>query len=272
LKPALQIKPGPGRRAPTLCGSAAETLALLLCGLIPPASLAQGGPPLVTDDPDTPGNGHWEINIAAIGTHTPGVAQLSLPDADINYGWGDHVQLKIDTPWLIQDQAGAGVKSGLGASELGVKWRFVDQETSGFSMSIYPQASVNFAASSPKRGLTAPGVQWFLPLEASTRFAGLAWDAEVGRGFGPQPAGYPATPDYWAVGLILSRDCGHGLECLAEVRKTLAPHDAQTLLNLGARFKLGESLAIMGAVGRDAGTRSDDRQELLFYLGLQILR
>ena len=25
---------------------------------------AQGGPPLLTDDPDTPGNRHWEINTA----------------------------------------------------------------------------------------------------------------------------------------------------------------------------------------------------------------
>ena len=243
-----------------------------ICGLLPLAALAQGGPPLVTDDPDTPGNGRWEINVAAIGTHTPGLAQLALPDADINYGWGDHIQLKIDTPWLIEDQAGAGVKTGLGASELGVKWRFIDRETSGFSMSMYPQVGVNFAASSPKRGLTGPGAQWFLPLEASTEFAGFSWDGEIGRGFGPQTPGYPASPDYWAVGLILSRDCGHGLECLAEVHETLAPHDTQTLLNLGARLKLTQSLSLLAALGRDAGVRSDDRQELLFYLGVQILR
>jgi hypothetical protein len=25
---------------------------------------AQGGPPMITDDPGTPGNGQWEINVA----------------------------------------------------------------------------------------------------------------------------------------------------------------------------------------------------------------
>lgn len=28
--------------------------------------LMQGGPPLITDDPDTPGNRHWEINLGFI--------------------------------------------------------------------------------------------------------------------------------------------------------------------------------------------------------------
>src|SRR5882757_592772 len=89
-------------------------------GWFPQSVLAQGGPPLVTDDPDTPGNGHWEINLAAVGSHVPGLSQLALPDADINYGWGDHVQLKVDTPWLTADKSGEGVKSGLGTSEVGV--------------------------------------------------------------------------------------------------------------------------------------------------------
>src|SRR5215831_17745582 len=61
---------------------------------------AQGGPPMVTDDPGTPGDGHWEINLGAIGTRTPGHWEIAAPDADINYGWGVRVQLKVDVPWL----------------------------------------------------------------------------------------------------------------------------------------------------------------------------
>jgi hypothetical protein len=29
-------------------------------------SFAQGGPPMITDDPGTPGNGKWENNFAII--------------------------------------------------------------------------------------------------------------------------------------------------------------------------------------------------------------
>jgi len=37
---------------------------LILPGFSTRAVLAQGGPPLITDDPGTPGDGKWEINLA----------------------------------------------------------------------------------------------------------------------------------------------------------------------------------------------------------------
>ena len=39
-------------------------LVFFFCVFLPLRVLAQGGPPLITDDPGTPGDGHWEINIA----------------------------------------------------------------------------------------------------------------------------------------------------------------------------------------------------------------
>jgi hypothetical protein len=237
-----------------------------LIGTLPAPLWAQGGPPLVTDDPDTPPDGHWEINLAAIGSRTPGVRQLSIPDADINYGWGDHIQLKLDTPWLLSQSQGDALQSGLGASELGVKWRFVDQKTAGFSMSTYPQLSINFAPSSYRRGLTQSGKVWFLPLEASTEVAGFGLDGEVGR--------YRSTagPDAWAAGLIVSRGCAAQWECLLEIRETVQPRNAQTLFNIGGRRKINESLALLLALGRDAGPSSPNHQSLLFYVGVQVLR
>ena len=54
---------------------------------------AQGGPPFRTDDPDTPGNHHWEINYGFIGDRNPGTGAYQVPDFDINYGLGDRIQL-----------------------------------------------------------------------------------------------------------------------------------------------------------------------------------
>jgi len=61
-----------------LISRALRHLAFLLLGR-PLLARAQGGPPMVTDDPDTPGDGHWEINLAAIGAHTPGRFDLAAP-------------------------------------------------------------------------------------------------------------------------------------------------------------------------------------------------
>ncbi len=34
--------------------------------------LGQGGPPMITDDPGTPGNGKWENNVAIAFEHRAG--------------------------------------------------------------------------------------------------------------------------------------------------------------------------------------------------------
>jgi hypothetical protein len=239
---------------------------------MPIASRSQGGPPLVTDDPDTPPDGHWEINLAAIGVRFTGEEQLSLPDADINYGWGDHVQLKFDTPWLLSRADGEPAKSGLGATNLGVKWRFVDADRSGFSMSTYPQVLINTLPSSYRRGLTAPGQTWLLPVELSTQRGGFAFDGELGRYVSTSLLARLEQPDAWVAGFIVSRDCAPRLECLAEIRQAFASGDAQTLLNIGGHRQLSESLSLLFAAGHEFGPARPDHEQLLFYVGLQVLR
>jgi hypothetical protein len=49
-----------GRRCKCLVG------AIMFSGLLGTAVRAQGGPPYITDDPDTPGAHNWEINTAVI--------------------------------------------------------------------------------------------------------------------------------------------------------------------------------------------------------------
>jgi len=101
------------------------------------AAHAQGGPPFRTDDPDTPGNRHWEINFGWIGDRNPGAGAYQVPDIDINYGLGDRIQLKYEIPIAIEEtrplpatpgqpaQAGS-VVGGLGESQPGIKWRFYE--------------------------------------------------------------------------------------------------------------------------------------------------
>lgn len=118
---------------------------LLMLALVPfclqgLAAHAQGGPPFRTDDPDTPGNRHWEINFGFIGDRNPGSGAYQVPDFDINYGLGDRIQLKYELPIAIQETrpqpaiSGApategAVIGGLGESLLGIKWRFFEHHT-----------------------------------------------------------------------------------------------------------------------------------------------
>jgi hypothetical protein len=242
-------------------------LCAAIAALSAATAIAQGGPPLVTDDPGTPGDGKWEINLAAIYAHVPGRRELAAPDADINYGLGDHIQLKADIPWVfVKDDSMGGKKNGLGAGNFGVKWRFIDQENAGFSMSTYPQYTRNLQRSSVRRGITSDEKSFFLPIEASTEVGGFGLDAEVGRNF------VTHGTNEWEAGFIVAHACSERIECLAEVHETFAPGVHQTLFNLGLRAKINDSLSFIGAVGRDFGGRAEDRRSALVYVGFQLLR
>lgn len=244
---------------------AVATLCLLLAARESPA---QGGPPMVTDDPETPGDGKWEINLAAFGDRLhSGRKEVSVPDADINYGLGDRIQLKLDVPWSFAKESGEGWQSGLGTANAGVKWRFVDGGEDGISISTYPQYLSGWSASSRRRGVASSEHELFLPVEIAGAYGGWSLDAEAGREL-VRGAGNP-----WAVGAIAAHGCGGERgECLFEVHERIAPHETQTLVNLGLRWKLLERASLLASAGREFGSRADDRQDFAFYLGIQLLR
>lgn len=236
-----------------------------LCGLVTPAAFAQGGPPMVTDDPETPGDGKWEINLAGLGARTRVRKDVSLPDADINYGLGDRIQLKVDVPWSFAKESGSDWKSGVGTGNVGVKWRFVDGGEEGISISTYPQYLSSWSASSRRRGITSDERELFLPIEVAGKMGEWAWDGEVGRAI------VRNGDNQWVAGGILAHDCGAHGECLFEVHETVADRVTQSLVNLGLRWKLSDRATLLGSIGREFGPRTEDRQDLVFYLGVQLL-
>ncbi len=252
------------RRTSTPAIVAIATLCALLAGR---ESLAQGGPPMVTDDPETPGDGKWEINLAAFGDRLhSGRKEASFPDADINYGLGDRIQLKLDVPWSFAKEPGEGWQSGLGTANAGVKWRFVDGGEEGISVSTYPQYLSGWSASSRRRGVASDEHEFFLPIEIAGKSGEWSFDGEAGREF------VRGAGNRWAVGAIAAHGCGERGECLFEVHERIAPHETQTLLNLGLHWKLSEHASLLASAGREFGPRTDDRQDFAFYLGVQLLR
>src|SRR5437870_133807 len=69
--------------------------------------LAQAGPPFVTDDPEPPPPGGWEINVPFILERTPGKTEMDAPLFDLNYGL-PNVQLKLEIPIAIAHNDGDG--------------------------------------------------------------------------------------------------------------------------------------------------------------------
>jgi hypothetical protein len=252
----------PPRIASVFAWTAVATLAAIAMS----SAHAEGGPPLVTDDPGTPGDGNWEINIAVIGVHSHQRWDFAAPDFDINYGWGEFVQLKIDVARVSTGISNGSHMSGLGATDFGLKWRFVDEEKFGFALSIYPQLSTSLSPSSARRGLAPDGRDFFLPVETSTAFGEFLFDAEVGRNF------IQSGSDEWLGGVIVGHQFGSAVECGLELHGTLVERQLATLVNLGAQWRVAEQVTLLGAVGRELQHDTDQRENFVFYLGFQLTR
>lgn len=121
-------------------------------------------PPLVVDDPSTPGCNQWEINIVADGDLSRDQKNWKLPLLDINYGIGDNIQLKYELPYL-RSQTDATSTTAVGESEAGIKYMFYENEQSKMQLAFYPQVSfVSSNSDAVNRGLVTPGKVVTLPL------------------------------------------------------------------------------------------------------------
>ncbi|MGA2276559.1 MAG: hypothetical protein ABSG00_03065 [Terracidiphilus sp.] len=247
---------------------------------------AQGGPPFITDDPGTPGNHHWEVNLGWIANHNPGNAYYQLPDIDMNYGWGDRIQLKYELPLAAATDQHNTTRASLGESLLGIKWRPYEHHTAGepksdenmtFSLGTYPQASINNPTSAVRRGIVENGPQYYLPIEFTAKLGPVAFDGEVGRWFGNK-----LVPSRWGRGLIAGHEFNERLELYGEIydlqdanRIDGTPKQRTLTLDMGGRRTLDRGghlrLLFMGGRGIQAVTRQNSEPNWIAYLGVQIL-
>src|SRR5213079_634149 len=107
-------------------------------GLSLAINFVQAGPPFLTDDPEPPPPGGWEINVPFILERTPGKTEMDAPLFDLNYGL-PNIQLKLEIPIRIVQEDRNGTAAGAGDLLLGVKWRFFNSEKSQVQLGIYPQ-------------------------------------------------------------------------------------------------------------------------------------
>jgi len=241
-----------------------ELTALLAIG----AQLAfgQGGPPMITDDPGTPGNGKWENNLAIAFEHRPNETSFDLPAIDLNYGVGEHIQLTLQTAPVLLKRSGRGAVAGLGGTEAAMKWRFLDEEQSGVDMSMFPRIIFNIVQSSVRRGLAEDGTRFQVPFQIAKKFGRFRADLELGL--------LTATVgrSEWLYGVAGGVELTKSTMLMAELHNTSRMNFTHNVLtgNVGMRHELTESQILIISVGHEI-VSADEPRALIGYFGMQLL-
>ena len=92
---------------------------------------ATAGPPFQTDDPEPVPYQHFEFYTFSIGTAVRGDTQGEAPAWEFNYGLIPKGQFHIIVPVAFDSPTGGPAQTGFGDTELGFKYRFIDEDKNG---------------------------------------------------------------------------------------------------------------------------------------------
>jgi hypothetical protein len=229
-------------------------------------AFGQGGPPMITDDPGTPGNGKWENNFAIIFEHRPNETSIDVPEIDLNYGVGERIQLTLQNAPVLLKRSGHGLIGGLGSTEAAVKWRFLDEATSGLDMSMFPRVIFNIEQSSVRRGLAEDGTRFQIPFQAAKTFGRLHLDAEFG------PRAITVGRSEWLSGIVCGFDVAKPTMLMVELHDESRMNFSRDVLtlNVGLRHEFTENYILIVSMGHEL--RSPDQPTALIgYFGMQFV-
>jgi hypothetical protein len=237
---------------------------ILIFGSVIVATVAQAGPPFVTDDPETPPLHSWEINIPLSLEHETGESAIEAPVLDINYGLTANIQLMVEFAFLHATLGENQTEHGVSDTGIGVKWRFVEEGPKAPQIALYPEVVI--PTGDRRRGLGQGKASYVLPLVGQKSWG--AWT--VFGNLGGVVQNTPGSRDFWFQGVAVVREVSPHLELgVEEYGNSPTDLDEPSSLgfNAGGIWTLGRTVNILFSAGRtfrgEAATTG--------YLGIQLL-
>jgi hypothetical protein len=229
---------------------------------------AVAGPPFRTDDPEPVDYQHWEFYTFSTGTQVEGDTSGVLLGIEVNYGVLPDVQLHIVMPLAYDSPSGRGAHFGYGDTELGVKYRFVEENEDGWLPMIGVFPMVELSTGSARHGLGAGTTREFLPVWIQKSFGD--WQTYGGGGYNINPGA--GNKNYWFMGWYLQRHVTQQLALGGEIFHQSAGRVRgidSTGFNLGGVFDVTEHDHILFSAGRGVQNTNDTNQ-LSYYFGYQL--
>ncbi len=238
------------------------------------AAFSQGaalaGPPFRTDDPEPVDYQHYEFYTFASGTHSSGDTGGVGPAWEFNYGVIPNGQFHIVTPVAFDSPAGGPTRFGYGDTELGFKYRVVDEDKNGSRPMVGVFPFLEVPTGSESRGLGAGHVRAYLPLWLQKSFGD--WTTYGGGGYWINHGGDTLDRDYWFFGWLLQRKLTDKLaiggEIFHQTANVIGGRDS-TGFNIGAIYDFDEHDHLLVSAGAGLQNASDTNL-FSWYIAYQI--
>ncbi len=233
-------------------------------------SAANAGPPFRTDDPEPVEYQHWEFYTFSTGTHVSGDTSGVLPAWEFNYGLIPNGQLHIVAPLAFDSPSGGPTLFGYGDTELGFKYRFIDEEKEGTrpQVGIFPM--LELPTGNQDHNLGAGHVRLFLPVWVQKSLGD--WTTYGGGGYWINQDENLGDKNYWFFGWLLQRKITDKLTLGGELFHQTADTVGgvhSTGFNLGGYYDFDEHNHLLFSAG--AGLQNALQTNIYsWYLGYQI--
>jgi hypothetical protein len=220
--------------------------ALCTLGFLAAAAVARAGPPFVTDDPEPVEYRHWEVYLGSQYQHGDDGAAGTLPHVEVNYGAAPNLQLHLLAPVAFAAPSGSGRQSGYGDTELGAKYRLVDEGDGGMQVGVFPL--VELPTGNSAKGLGGGHTQVFLPVWLQKSFG--TWTTYGGAGYWFNPGA--GNRNWWFAGWLVQKQVGAGLTVGAEIFHETSQSDSAgsaTKMNVGLIWDLDDTRHVLASIG-----------------------
>jgi hypothetical protein len=221
------------------------------------------GPPFRTDDPEPVELGHLELYLFSEGQRVPGDRSGFGPALELNYGILPDTQFHIVVQYAYDQPHGAPSHSGLGDTELGIKYRFLHETDTLPQVGLFPL--VEILTGRADKGLGAGQTQVYLPVWVQKSWG--PWTTYGGYGWWRNPGLGNRNWSYF--GWLVQRDLDKHLTLGVEAFRNTAMNvrgRVSTGFDAGGQVNLSEKHHILFSVGRN--TSGDTRA--YYYVGYQL--
>jgi len=218
------------------------------------------GPPFNTDDPQPVDLNHWEYYISTINSFRNDVSTGTSPHFEVNYGLVSNVQVHLIVPLNYNYSRLNGFKVGYAYTELGVKYRFIQETENMPQVGTFPILEIPTIRNNQfGNGLT----QLFIPLWAQKSWGKLTTYGGAGYWINPGTFNQNWLFTGWEVQYDFSKVITLGGELFYHTADVVGSDSAMGI-NVGGSVNVSQRFHIIFSAGHSL----INEQVTTTYLGL----